>query len=202
MRLRLLCLAGAGLLLSACATAPRWQASPEALLRWEARAPRLEQLQHWSLDGRFGFKRNKDAFAASLSWTQGPEGYALELVGPLGQDIAHLQGQPGAHRIDLPGRPSQSGPDVEELLDDAIGYPLPLNKLGYWVRGLPAPGGADVRELDAQGRLARIEDDGWEVSFLRYQRIGDRELPTRINLANRWFTLKFAILGWDLPAGG
>lgn len=184
--------------LCACATEPRWEATPDARDRWQAREARLNRLTTWNLDGRFGFTRKKQGFTASLAWNQAPGRYSLSLTGPLDQDIAHLEGEGGHHRITVTGRGHFESDNVEDLLDEAIGYPLPLDKLRYWVRGLPDPSATDVRTLDAQGRLSKLEDDGWTVEFLRYTRIGDTELPARINLENRWFTLKFAILDWQL----
>lgn len=184
--------------LCACATGPRWEGSPEAQDRWQARETQLQRLTAFALDGRFGFSRGKQAFAASLSWDQAPERYTLNLSGPLGEDLAQLQGDVHRHRIALAGRGTLEGEQVEDLLDQAIGYPLPLSKLRYWVRGLPDPDAKDVRTLDGQGRLSRIKDDGWTVDFLRYTRVGDTELPSRIKLENRWFTLKFAILEWQI----
>lgn len=188
-------------LLAGCAQQPTWEASPDARARWEARAPRLAALDDWQLAGRFGFTRHKDAFAASLDWQQSPARYQLALTGPLGQPVATLSGEGDHHRIDIGGR-VLTGDSVADLLDKAIGYPLPVEKLRYWIRGLPDPQANDTRTLDGEGRLSRLEDDGWTVDFLHYTRIGDTELPARIRLENRWFTLKIAILDWQLNSAG
>lgn len=196
--MRRLIVLGAVALLSACASGPRWQGTPENRARFEARATHLQRLNDWQIAGRFSFTRHQDRIAATLSWQQTPAHFQLALSDPLGQDIARLEGEGQQHRITLAGRGSLTGTDPDALLDEAIGYPLPITKLKYWVRGLPAEGASDRRWLDERGRLQQLEDEGWTVSYQRYTTVGALELPALMTLENRWFTLKFAILDWQL----
>ena len=52
--------------------------------------------------------------------------------------------------------------------------------LQYWIIGLPAPGPRDQFELDSIGRLKRLVQSGWEITFIEYTQVGDLMLPKRL----------------------
>jgi outer membrane biogenesis lipoprotein LolB len=48
-----------------------------------------------------------------------------------------------------------------------LGVRLPVNGLRYWVRGLPEPG-STPGQTDADGRLTRLEQNGWVIEYPAY----------------------------------
>lgn len=93
----------------------------------------------------------------------------LDLINPLGQTLARVTVQPSGATLELPGKAPQSAPEVETLMQHAIGFPLPLAGLRYWLRPQAAPDTpAQVQRDPASGRYAQIQQDGWTIDYLAY----------------------------------
>jgi outer membrane biogenesis lipoprotein LolB len=52
--------------------------------------------------------------------------------------------------------------------------------MGYWVRGLPAPGKHDGIGLDYGGRARHLTQRGWQIEYPEYRTFQGVELPNRI----------------------
>jgi outer membrane biogenesis lipoprotein LolB len=52
--------------------------------------------------------------------------------------------------------------------------------MGYWVRGLPAPGKHDGIGLDYGGRARHLTQRGWQIEYPEYSTFQGVELPSRI----------------------
>ncbi len=93
----------------------------------------------------------------------------LDLIDPLGQTLARVTVLPTGATLELPGKAPQSAPAVEALMQHAIGFPLPLAGLRYWLRPQTAPDTpAQVQRDPASGRLTQIRQDGWTIDYLAY----------------------------------
>ena len=79
-------------------------------------------------------------------------------------------------------QPPLYAPTASDLLFQAAGYKLPLNNLYYWIRGLPAPGKSQQRH-DQYGHLIQLQQDHWQIKFLRYTHVKQHDLPQLIDLS-------------------
>jgi len=75
----------------------------------------------------------------------------------------------GAHLQDTKGGDLR-GESIARLVEQRLGWPLPFGQLPFWLRGLPAGEEAKI-EWDELGQVARMNDSGWQVSYLEYQAI-------------------------------
>jgi outer membrane lipoprotein LolB len=84
------------------------------------------------------------------------------------------------------------------VLEEVVGWSLPIGGLEFWIRGIPQPG-ADYRpRLDAGGRARSIRQDSWEISYLDYFDAQPApQLPRRIKLSRDELTLKLVIERWQ-----
>ena len=74
--------------------------------------------------------------------------------------------------------------NVQALTREVLGWDLPLEGLQHWVVGRAEPGlPVQAEERDARGRLTRLTQNDWHISFLDYA--GDSSLPARIALGVR-----------------
>jgi len=166
--------------LAGCAVAPRveYPAMP-----WPQRAAQLSALQDWELRGRVAVQTDDSRGGqAALHWRHDGERHTLVLRGPLGGGLLRLQqDRDGAHLQDAEQRDYRAA-SAEEALFTATGWRMPLTGLEYWIRGLPAPGDVTRQDWDERGRLARLQQFGWDVRFLGYSPSGRYELPSRIDV--------------------
>lgn len=93
----------------------------------------------------------------------------------------------------------QTAPNPDVLLEQAVGARLPVNGLRYWIRGLPEPGTAPAVQTDAEGRLIRLEQDGWIIEYLAYAYAAplSLDLPERIMARRQELSVKLIIEEWS-----
>jgi outer membrane lipoprotein LolB len=93
----------------------------------------------------------------------------LDLLNPFGQTLARVTVDAGGATLETPDKPAQHADAVEALMQRAIGFPLPLAGLRYWLQPAAAPDRpADIARDPASGRLTQIRQDGWTIDYLAY----------------------------------
>ena len=185
-------------LLPGCATPP--PSLSEAASAWTARQTRLAQLAAWQVEGRIGVISGQEGWHATFQWVQQEPHYRIDLIGPLGQGRVVIESDGQEVRVQTQDGQSWSAPDPDDLLEQTLGVRLPVNGLRYWVRGLPAPGPTPVLQTDANGRLTRLEQNGWVIEYLIYAptSILNLDLPERVIAQHRDLSVKLVIEQWTL----
>ncbi|MDO9372494.1 MAG: lipoprotein insertase outer membrane protein LolB [Gammaproteobacteria bacterium] len=180
-------LIGLALAVGACSTLPVPPASAAdgaAETLWQQRQQALAALQSWNLNGRIAVLTAQQGWHAGVRWMEQDGGYHIHLDAPLGQGAAEIIGN-RAGVVLRTGDGEFSAESAEDLLEQRLGWRLPVSGLRYWVRGLPdtrAP--VEGHTLDAAGRLTRLQQAGWDIEFKRYASAGPLELPDKIFLTN------------------
>ncbi len=85
----------------------------------------------------------------------------------------------------------------EALVEAQLGWQLPVSHLLWWVRGLPAPDSRSRLSLDSDSRLARLEQDGWQVNYLAYAEHNGFTLPERIRLEGHDLQITLVVKDWQ-----
>jgi outer membrane lipoprotein LolB len=83
------------------------------------------------------------------------------------------------------------------MLEDNLGWSLPVSHLLWWVRGLPAPSSRSRLQLDGDSRLARLEQDGWQVDYLSYGQHQGHWLPERFKLKGAGIEVTLVVKDWQ-----
>ena len=185
-------------LLSGCAIPPA--TSPEAAAAWTARQNRLARISTWQADGRIGVVSGQDGWHANFQWAQQDSGYRIDLIGPLGQGRVIVESNGTEARVQTQDGQSWTAPDADALLEQSLGVRLPVNGLRYWARGLPEPGSTPTLQTDAQGRLTRLEQNGWVIEYPAYAptSVLNLDLPERIVARRQDLSVKLVIEQWTL----
>lgn len=176
-------LIGLTLALSACSTLPV-PSDGAAETLWQQRQQALAALQAWNLNGRIAILTAQQGWHAGVRWMEQDGEYRIHLDAPLGQGAAEISGN-RAGVVLRTGDGEFSAASAEDLLEQHLGWRLPVSGLRYWVRGLPdtrAP--VESQTLDATGRLTHLRQAGWDIEFKRYAPAGLLELPDKIFLTN------------------
>lgn len=197
MKLRHLWLAGL-LLLAGCATAP----TSEHLIgsgrgSWQKTRTALEKIDGWQIEGKLGYKAGEQAGSGNLFWLQRRDYYDIRLAGPIGIGAVQLTGMPDKVRMDVAGQGSQVAASPEALLQQQLGWQLPVSHLLWWVRGMPAPDSPVEAEVSPNGYMAWLIQDGWQVNYLEYEPQGDIRLPSRLRLFGPQVEITLVIKGWQ-----
>lgn len=185
-------------LLAGCASSP--SLSPEAAAAWTARQATLAQRTAWQADGRIGVVNGQDGWHASFQWAQQASAYRIDLIGPLGQGRVLIEGGDDEVSLQTQDGQRQTAPDPDTLLTQSLGVSLPISGLRYWIRGLPQPGSTPVLQTDAEGRLLRLEQNGWVIEYPAYapSPLLNLDLPERIVARRQDLGVKLVIEQWQL----
>ncbi|HFD38437.1 MAG TPA: outer membrane lipoprotein LolB [Anaerolineae bacterium] len=189
--------------LTACAVVPG-SVSPDRMeRRWQAHLTRLQAVHSWRLSGRLAVRGEDDGWQAALRWRQGESDYEIVIQGPLGQGTARLVGNGAGVVLHLPGAAPRAAADAELLLASELGWWVPVKGLVYWLRGLPEPNIDARRVLDARGRLARLEQQGWRIDYQRYRTVSGVDLPAKMVLehADPKLRLRLVVGRWEWGQG-
>lgn len=197
MLLRLLGMSLVVAVLAGCAGVPPHTSGNEKAA-WQQHAAWLRAQADWSLQGRFALNVGRRGWTAALRWVEHNGAYRIDISDPLGRTVAQLKGQPGRVTLRSDGRSPRTAASAAKLMQAELGWSLPVAGLRYWVRGLPAPGSSPMSmRFDGSGRLVRLRQDGWDVSYLDYDNaFGAQSLPVRLVLINGDVRLTLLIDRW------
>jgi outer membrane lipoprotein LolB len=185
-------------LLTSCATQTAREAPQNQLVGWEARAKTLSSITSWDISGMIAIRNTKDNVSASMQWQQAKNHYSLNLFGPMGSNAFKLTGSPKQVSLQNPRGQVFYAATPEQLLAQQTGWKLPVSNLYYWIRGLPVPGIPAQKHLDAYNHLTQLDQQGWQIQYLRYTSAHNIDLPTKIFMHSADLSVKLIISQWQV----
>jgi len=165
--------------------------------QWREHKQQLSGLDGWQIDGKIGIRAPKDSGSGTLFWLQRQDYYDIRLSGPLGRGAARLTGRPGQVSLEVANQGRYEATTPEALLEEQLGWKLPVSHLTWWVRGLPAPDSKSRLTLDADSRLSNLEQDDWHIEYLSYAQQNGYWLPERIKLHGNNLDVTLVIKQWQ-----
>ena len=165
--------------------------------QWQAHKARVAALDGWQINGKVGIRAPKDSGSGTLFWLQRQDYFDIRLSGPLGRGAARLTGREGNVMLEVANQGRYEAESPEALLEEQLGWRLPVSHLLWWVRGLPAPGSKSRVTLDENSHLARLEQDGWKLEYLSYAEQKGYRLPERIKLHGTDLDITLVIKDWQ-----
>jgi len=186
-------------LLTACAPPrPAEELPVNKVMPLETRKAETATISAWNIRGGLAAKNKTKGWTATINWEQsGPSNYQIRLNGPLGSG-ALLIDRKGGKVSFQDGPKSDSSSSAEELLQKHTGIRLPVNSLYYWIRGLPAPGGAQSEQHDKYNHLTHLQQSGYTVDISKYTSVKGIDLPSVVRLEGNGVMVKLIIKTWGV----
>ncbi|MCL7941018.1 lipoprotein insertase outer membrane protein LolB [Halomonas sp. ATCH28] len=182
-------------LLAGCAGRAPAPEGERAAGQWQAQAERLAELDTWVLAGKAGLRTPEDSTSANLDWSQHPHYYRLLISGPFGSGRSTLEGREGRFSLTTAeGRFEAETP--EALMEEQLGWSLPVSALSDWIRGLPADDSAHRLEEDELGFPQRLEQDGWEIAYRDWTHVAELWLPRRLVMTYDELRVTLVVTDW------
>jgi len=196
---RLLWIGIAACVLSACSTLPPPPSSaPEA--QWARTSEALRSIDSWEILGKVSIRTPSKRYTAAIHrWLQVDDFYTIDLSSTFfGMGASKIYGN--AHHVTLyeAGELPASSNEPNELIEDALGMPLPISQLSYWIKALPAPHRDFRQTFNKAGQPHQLEQFGWTIEYSRYEFQGNYPLPKKIKLTRDNTTILLAIAQWTL----
>ncbi|WP_163649921.1 lipoprotein insertase outer membrane protein LolB [Modicisalibacter sp. 'Wilcox'] len=167
------------LTLAGCASQAPSPEQPRERGDWQAQKARLEAFDHWRLAGKVGLRTPDDATSANLDWVQRASRYRMLISGPFGSGRSVLEGGPDGVVLTT-GKGRFTADTPERLMEQQLGWSLPVSALDDWVRGLPAPIVAHRLTRDDRGFPLQLHQAGWTIDYRDWTRAGGLWLPSRV----------------------
>lgn len=183
------------LLLSACASQPAREPVKDVRAAWEQHRASVSTLRDWRAVGRIAVTLPNDGGRLDLDWRESPDDSEITLVAPFGQGAVRLAENGDGVVLNRPDAPPLRGRNPDLVLARATGWEVPVARLRRWMVGLPDID--ESYELDQWGRLSSVRHDGWQVRYLAYRQVEQRELPQRIALDKGDLKVRVAIESWN-----
>jgi outer membrane lipoprotein LolB len=169
--------------LAACAALPAGERVPRAAA--------------FDLVGRMAVTHDGRAFTSGVRWQHLEEHDEIWLLTPTGQALAHILSDPTGATLTGADQSQYHASDAESLTRRALGWELPVTRLTWWVRGeIVPPGRAEEALRDQQGRLVRLQQDGWHVTFVHPAANGQGGRPQRLELTRPGYQIRLVIDSW------
>ncbi|MGQ7247689.1 lipoprotein insertase outer membrane protein LolB [Halomonas sp. V046] len=168
-------------LLAGCATtsdtAPLSQTRSDG--QWQQQLTEVKAFSSWNLTGKVGLRSPDDSTSANLDWRQTPYHYRLLVTGPMGAGRSTLEGRDG--RVSLTTNEGRFEADSPEaLMEERLGWSLPVSSLTDWVRGLPAEGEPFDTTKDNLGFPATLAQSGWDIEYRGWDNVDGLWMPNRL----------------------
>ncbi len=138
--------------------------------------------ERWQLSGKIGLRAPQMAESAYINWQQCDDQFAVRISGPLGQTVARINGHNDYLTLQFEGREPVTTSEPEVLMQQQLGWSLPIRALRYWVRAAAAPGG-DAEFAGPQQQPNTLRQQNWQVDYLTYHQNGATSLPAKLRLS-------------------
>jgi outer membrane lipoprotein LolB len=160
--LKIISIALAGALLTACAT-------PNAT---RSQAPVAAYRDTIDLTGRLAVNYQKDgkpeSVSGQFSWSQSRARIDVSLASPTGQTIARISVTPESATLTQSGQPPRVAKDLDTLTAQTLGWTLPVSGLRDWLQGY-ATGADGKRFAVSPANNSVFTADSWRLRFVSWQ---------------------------------
>lgn len=169
---------------------------------YQSRLAMLAAIDTWSFVSKLSVDDGEQGGSGRLKWQVRPESSELNFHGAMGRGAWHLLISPNGAVLREADGTVQTASGVNALIQGRMGWPIPVDALQWWVRGLAAPGPVDNEVFTQEGLLLKLEQFGWSVNFDRYDSGTGLPMPVRLNAGQGSYRVKLAIGRWQMDAVG
>ncbi len=159
----------------------------------------------WSLDSKIGIRTPKENGTAQLNWQQMGNEYVINITGPLGKHIGTLERRGETVSMTSSDGQTQTAESEDQLILNAIGEPLPVEQLQFWIKGLKAPF-YPIVPVEADASSVIFIQKNWRVKMAQFENIDGYKLPQRLEFKypadsaeENQLTLRVLVKQWTLP---
>lgn len=194
------------LLVQGCASTPDTPLTSTEPANWQTTIADISAMEHWSFSGKIGVRVPERIDSAVINrWQQDDHQFTIDLSSAIfGLGATRIQGNPDFITMTESGEEPITSFNPTELIQQHIGWPLPISQLRYWVKGIPAPVNSPtdkIKELKFNnlGQLTQFNQNGWQINYSKYSPLDHFALPRKVVLRQQQAKITVIINEWQLP---
>lgn len=161
---------------------------------------------YWSLSSKVGITTPTERGSAQLNWNQKGNKYQIYLTGPLGKQLASLVSDGETAVLTESNGKTYTANSEQELVIQAIGKPLPVDQMQFWIKGLKAPF-YPIEPVNADAENLEFIQNDWRIEMNGFEIIDGYKLPRKLTLTypasenqEQIVELRVIVKEWTLPA--
>jgi len=164
---------------------------PENLVGTQAR---------WVINARISVSDGNDHGSGQMQWRQEGDKYEFNFRAPVTGKTWRLHGD--ANNAVLEGVKSMPmvGSNAEQLLQENLGWRVPMKELVFWVRGLQAPGSRADLTYNDQHLPKVLQQAGWKVEYKQYFTDKNPPLPRKVFASKKNYQVRLVIEQWNFSS--
>ena len=166
-----------------------------------ARQVALAKLTAWRMSGAFSIQQTgQKPNIANFAWRNySGKNYSIEISSALGLYSISIHRED--HNVTLwkNGTHPYNAPTPEGIMQQAMGWSLPISPLSSWMKGMPSKTALYEAQYDAYGHLTTLEQDGWTIKFSAYKNndsVANVDFPQIILLQRPGMVVKIVVQDW------
>ena len=144
--------------------------------------------QQIDLSGRLSaqYEQNNkpQAIHINFTWSQTPQQTLITLVSPTGQTLVTVLVNAQGAQLSQADKLPQFAKDVNQLMSDALGWPLPVAGLRDWLQGF-ITASHEVAITPAHSDDSYFLVDGWNLRYAAWASENNIERPKRLDLTRQ-----------------
>ena len=181
-------------LICACQTTP-----PPLNIDPDLRYRKLSKLKHWAAKGKLSLSHNQGRNSASYTWQQIDDHFKIHLFGPLGQGSTWLKSDDNGVSIEGADIELKTAANPELLMEQTLGWQLPVSNLRYWITGLPSPETPVTYSPETpESSIPGFIQDGWVIEYSKAKVHNDIAMPEKAIFTHDNLRLLVIIKGWEI----
>lgn len=156
-------------------------------------------LQYWDISARMAFKSPEESFSATLDWHHLDNVSNVRLSKLLGGTLLTMNLDGTGASLTMDDKQYRDR-DAERLLYELTGWLIPINEMHQWVQGF-APETSEYQSIEKNpnGTIKSMQSHaGWQVSYQRYQQVGQLLLPSDLTIKREKLRIKLRINDWSI----
>jgi outer membrane lipoprotein LolB len=168
----------------------------------EEREQLFAELDQWSVSGRIALSDGQRGGSLAFEWQADGDRHEIHLRTVAGGRQWRLRFEPGSAFLEGSNADELWGHDPDPLVEAAVGWPIPVTELAWWIRGLiPPDKGREVRFAE-DGTLSLAITEPWVIDFQRFSPAGSVLMPVRIQAESNSYRVRMVLRNWNLEANG
>jgi outer membrane lipoprotein LolB len=158
----------------------------------------IAEVNDFKMSGRIGIQMQGYGLSGPIQWQHTAKLDDIDLFSPFGGKVAQINKTEDGVTLTAQDGKTYQAQDTESLTQRTLGWRIPFTSLSDWIIGRPAKGIASNLSWDETGKLSKLTQDGWEISYMEYQNKNNLDMPSKINLRNAKMNVRLVIEDWDL----
>jgi len=153
---------------------------------------------NWLMQGRVAISYVDEGGQGLLHWRQQGESYDLRFYDALNRMQLHIKGDAAGVKLHARNGEFREASNAEALMQDYLGWSVPVDALRYWVRGLPQPELVIRESQMIDNRLRLLSQGDWQILYQRYEQVEGVWLPDLLKINAPDLNIKLVVEKWSL----